>query len=195
MNNNSIGCGGLICVLVLIAVVWKAILYIGLPLAFAGGGIAYYLIKGEDEARRNYGWIVAGASLLLGLASIAGNLTSDDGLLSAEQSDEPSNDGDVIPKRFQGTWTSGGCHSFDNRYEIIRIDGSDIRFGSGGTYSVNAVLSESSGSITFEGTSIAVSSSSWEAAYMEERATLYLSDGGNRLAINDRASSFRRCSR
>lgn len=192
MSNGNIGCFGFLCLLVFIAFVWKAILYIGLPLALVGGGIAYYLIKGENEGFRNYGWIVAGASLLLGLASIAGNLSSEDGFFNFDQADQPSAGSDIIPQRFQGRWTSGGCHSFNNRHEVIRIDGDEVDFPSG-SFSPEAVLSETDSSIRFEGTSIAISSSSWDAAYMEEEMILYLSGEGNRLAINERTSSFRRC--
>jgi hypothetical protein len=84
-NGQKLGCFGFIALLFLIAVVWQAILYVGIPIALAGGLAAAYLFKiakddeANDHSRRNAALLIAGGSTVLFLVSLAGNIFSDDG--------------------------------------------------------------------------------------------------------------------
>lgn len=84
-NSQRLGCFGFLALIFLIAVVWQAILYIGIPIAIVGGLVAAYLFKvgkedaANDHSRRNAAILVAGGSGVLFLASLAGNIFTDDG--------------------------------------------------------------------------------------------------------------------
>lgn len=81
------GCQVVFGVLLAVALVWLAILYVGLPVAIIGGTVAFHQHRSagrryDDEAilkkARDRASLLGAASAALAAASIAGNYYSDD---------------------------------------------------------------------------------------------------------------------
>jgi len=192
MNNSNIGCFGLIAIVFVFALAWQIILYIGLPLAMAGGGICYYMLKSENEDLHIWGWIVGGVSLLIGLASIVGNIYSNGPLNSSDEEaassvDESEN---LIPVKYRGRWTTGNVNC-DNYYSVITIDGDDLDFPDEIMFAAKTVMSESENSIDLAGITISVGESFKDSEWQDDSIKLSISNDGQTLTFN--GSPMRRC--
>lgn len=190
MSNNNIGCFGFLCIAIFIAFLWNAIIYIGIPLAMAGGGICYYMLKNEDEDIRLWGLIVGATAGLLGLVSIAANIYSDDGPFKSESEEVATDDTkNIIPEKYQGKWSANG--NCDNYYSVIEIDDDSIDFPESISFHAESVSSGNNGSIIINGTTIMVANSLKDSGYQEERVKLSISNGGQSLSI--KGTSHSRC--
>lgn len=93
MRNSNVGCFGLLALLIVIAFVWQAILYVGMPIGLIGGLVAYFAYRkaiATEEGNTDYklGLLIFGAaSMLLFIASAAGNYFTNDGPFSRENSE------------------------------------------------------------------------------------------------------------
>lgn len=92
MRNSNFGCIGLIALLIVIGLVWNAILYVGMPVGLIGGLgalVAYRKATSEGQGNTDYKFklfILGAASIVLFIASAAGNFFTADGPLSRKTS-------------------------------------------------------------------------------------------------------------
>lgn len=93
MRNSNVGCFGLIALLIVIGLVWNVILYVGMPVGLIGGLVATYAYRkatAEGHGHTDYKFrllIVGAASIVLFVASAAGNFFTDDGPFGRKGSD------------------------------------------------------------------------------------------------------------
>lgn len=97
MNNNNFGCGAMIAVVLGLLLVLKAIVWIGIPVAVIGLGIAAFLyFKKEDDAKRRATNVRNSIFLSIGAVVVGGiALAADDGQKDASSeigsgSEEPA---------------------------------------------------------------------------------------------------------
>jgi hypothetical protein len=83
---SKMSCGAIIALAVVIGFLWIAILYAGVPLAIVGCGVGYYIYnqnsgietkKARGNVKNSY-WVM-GCAAILGVASLAGNVLTDQG--------------------------------------------------------------------------------------------------------------------
>lgn len=204
--NQKIGCFGFLCILFFVAILWQAVLYVGIPIAIVGGIVAAYLFdransdEEEGNATRGLALLVATGSAVLFIVSAAGNIFTEDGPFAQSEAEKtaepekavskPAKDvSEIIPPAYRGRWAfEGDCEDY---YSDIEVDADTIGFPQM-DFSAERVIAQSGRSIKLGGTNI-IGGDSWkDMGYQKDTAQLEISQDGRTLWINGSAST--RCS-
>jgi TonB family protein len=199
VSNNKIGCFGFLVICAAIGIAWQAVLYIGIPLAIIGLIAAFMIHKrySVDETvngdnMRLMSWVVGTAAVVLGLASIAGNIYTEDGVFSKNSDEEKATSSvgnNIIPTLYQGKWASDG--DCDDPNSTVRIDNDDIDFLGGGSFVADTAAPQGARSVVLTGDTIVVADSLANSGYQKDTVKLEVSEDGRTIWI--KGSPFRRC--